>query len=74
MKFEEELNNVYVYRHRRLDTNKIFYVGISKTKNFKRAYSKNNRNIHWKRIVNKTDYNVEILKSNLIGYLINLKL
>lgn len=65
MKLEEELNNVYVYRHRRLDTNKIFYVGISKTKNFKRAYSKNNRNIHWKRIVNKTDYNVEILKSNL---------
>jgi hypothetical protein len=65
MKLEEELKNVYVYRHRRLDNNQVFYVGISKIINYKRAYSKNNRNIYWKRIVDKTNYNVEILAENL---------
>ena len=51
-----------VYRHRRLDTNKIFYVGIG---TIKRAYTTDSRNIHWKRIVNKTNYEVEILQENL---------
>lgn len=51
--------NKVVYRHRRLDTNEIFYVGIGKTK--KRAYSKHQRNPHWYNIVNKTDYSVEII-------------
>lgn len=51
-----------VYRHRRLDTNKIFYIGIG---NDKRPYSKHNRNKHWKNIVNKTDYSVEIISNNL---------
>ena len=48
-----------VYRHRRLDTNEIFYIGIGKLKN--RPYSNKNRNQYWKNIVNKTDYQVEII-------------
>ena len=53
-----------VYRHRRLDTNEIFYIGIGKTE--KRAYNKsNNRNKYWKNIVNKTKYSIEILFNNI---------
>jgi len=52
-----------VYQHRRKDTNEIFYVGRGKI--LKRAYSKANRNTHWHNIVNKTDYEVEIIYSNL---------
>jgi hypothetical protein len=48
-----------VYQHRRNDTNEIFYIGIGKTK--KRAYKKESRNNHWKNIVNKTGYSVDIL-------------
>ena len=51
-----------MYRHRRLDTNEIFYIGIG---NIKRAYNTYNRNIVWKRIVNKTNYQVEIIVENL---------
>lgn len=51
-----------LYQHKRLDNNKIFYVGIGTES---RAHSKNSRNKHWKNIINKTDYNVEILKYNL---------
>lgn len=53
-----------VYRHRRLDTNEIFYVGIGKTE--KRAYVKHQRNIIWHRITNKTDYKVEIMCQDLL--------
>lgn len=55
----------YVYRHIRLDTNKVFYIGIGSTSNYKRAKEKTNRNIYWKRIVNKTDYKIEILFDEL---------
>ena len=51
-----------VYRHRRLDNNEIFYVGIG---NSKRPYIKANRSNHWKNIVNKTKYVVEIIAENL---------
>ena len=51
-----------VYRHIRLDINKVFYIGIG-TK--QRAYSKHHRNNWWKKVVNKTDYKVEILYDNL---------
>ena len=53
----------YVYRHIRLDKNEPFYIGISRNNDFhyKRAYKKLNRNEHWHRIVDKTDYRVEIL-------------
>lgn len=60
----------YVYRHIRLDTNEVFYIGVG-TKLFKsgkthkgeysRAYAKKNRNPFWKNIFNKTKYKIEIL-------------
>jgi ubiquitin len=52
-----------VYLHTKKNTNEVFYVGIGKTE--KRAYSKLGRNIHWKRIVEKYDYDVEIVHTNL---------
>lgn len=52
-----------VYRHRRLDTNEIFYIGIGKEE--KRAYSKHGRNNWWKKIVNKANYQVEIIAKDL---------
>jgi hypothetical protein len=53
-----------VYIHRRNDNNEIFYVGIGN--NIKRAYEvKNRTNIHWKRIVNKCGYTIEIINDNL---------
>lgn len=52
-----------VYRHRRLDTNEIFYIGISN--NNKRPFNTKTRNNIWKKIVNKTDYIVEIIANDL---------
>ena len=49
----------FVYRHIRKDKNTPFYIGIGKNED--RAYSKSNRNLHWNRIVSKTDYVVDIL-------------
>lgn len=59
----------YLYRHVRLDTNEVFYIGIgtkpkefvSQKREYARAYTKGNRNTLWKRITNKTSYKVEIL-------------
>lgn len=55
----------YLYRHIRLDTNEVFYVGIGtqnkNTKLFHRAHSNSKRNNFWKNVVNKTEYEVEIL-------------
>ena len=53
-----------VYKHIRLDTNEIFYVGISVGK--KRAYSSSKRNKLWHNIVNKCGFSVEISHDNLI--------
>lgn len=57
----------YVYRHIRLDKNEPFYIGIGSDDNgkFNRAHSKKNRNIHWTRIVENSDYKVEILFDEL---------
>lgn len=55
----------YVYRHIRLDKNQPFYIGIGTDSNYQRAYSKNSRNIFWKRVVSKSKYEVEILLDNL---------
>lgn len=52
-----------VYRHRRLDNHEVFYVGIGKSE--KRAYAKYGRNPHWKNIVSKHGYNVELLAKGL---------
>lgn len=51
-----------VYRHRRLDKNEIFYVGIG---NIKRPYNTHNRNNYWKNISNKTEYEIEIIAEDL---------
>ena len=59
----------YLYRHIRLDTGEVFYIGIgTKPKKFKsiaiefsRAYNKSRRNSFWKNITDKTRYLVEIL-------------
>jgi len=53
----------YVYVHYRLDSNEIFYVGISKTNNNKylRASSKEKRNSHWEAIAKKCGFRYEIV-------------
>ena len=52
-----------VYQHIRKDTNQIFYIGIGKT--IASAKSKNGRNNYWKNIVKKTEYDIEILHTDL---------
>lgn len=59
-----EENNWYLYRHLK-PSGEVFYIGIGKTKNFKRAYSKNNRNKWWKNIVSKYEFEVQILTKDL---------
>lgn len=54
----------YLYRHIRSDKNVPFYIGIGIDSNYYRAKSKKSRNNHWNKIVNKTDYEVEILFEN----------
>ena len=54
----------YLYHHIRLDTNQVFYIGISrhnKRNKYKRAAQKDKRNPIWKNIVAKTDFKYEIL-------------
>lgn len=55
----------YIYRHIRLDKNEPFYVGIGSGSGYKRAYSKKNRNKHWKNITSLTQYEVEIMLHDL---------
>lgn len=58
------MEDTVVYRHRTLDTHEVFYVGIG---SLKRAYEKGikRRSIFWNRVVDKHNYYVEILKTNL---------
>ena len=70
------MKKYFVYQHIRDDKKSIFYIGIGKirtdnlatTDKMKhyRAYSKQGRNPIWKRIVNKTSYTVEIVKTEII--------
>lgn len=55
----------YVYRHIRLDKNEPFYIGIGSDNDYKRAFSKHSRNKYWNRIVNVTQYEVEIIFDDL---------
>ena len=52
-----------VYRHRRLDNNKIFYIGISN--NLRRPYRTDGRNDHWQKIYKKVGFSVDILIDNI---------
>lgn len=56
------MDNFYIYKHIRLDKNEVFYIGMGKDK---RAYNKSNRNSLWKKIVNKSNYSVEIIYNEL---------
>ena len=59
----------YIYQHIRLDTNEVFYIGkgVQKKQNYQyyRAFDKKRRNNIWNSIVNKTEFKVEILATNL---------
>ena len=59
----------YVYQHRRLDTNEIFYVGLGKEDGGKFLRSKvkrtSKRTEFWKNITNKTPYKIEIVCGDL---------
>ena len=57
----------YVYRHIRLDTNEVFYIGIGSDEAFERAYENNKgrRSDWWFKVVSKTEYRVDILFENL---------
>ena len=52
-----------VYRHRRLDNNEIFYIGIGSIKRSKDRGKR--RNEYWNNIVNKTEYKIEIIAEDL---------
>jgi hypothetical protein len=59
----------YLYRHIRLDTNEVFYVGVGSKRSrsncfsdmYERSCSRSNRNIFWRRIANKTNFISEVL-------------
>lgn len=65
----------YIYLHRRLDTNEIFYVGrgtVSRkssgrcdTHTYQRAYANHKHNNHWLRITKKSSWSVEIVEDYL---------
>lgn len=55
----------YVYRHIRLDTNEVFYVGIGIREKHRRARTIVRRNKFWKNIVSKTEWASEILFDNV---------
>jgi hypothetical protein len=52
-----------VYRHRRLDKNEVFYVGIGKKES--RAFDMVHRNHIWKGIKSRSEVGVEIVASDL---------
>lgn len=67
-----ENNRHFIYKHTRLDTNEVFYIGVgtrplnpqSLTFNelHRRAFLKATRNPFWMNITTKTDYKVEIVQ------------
>lgn len=65
------MERYYLYRHIRLDTNEVFYIGIGKKYSYdynrkdgiyERARDKCGRNRFWKSIINKTNYKIEIVQ------------
>ena len=55
-------NSYYVYIHRRLSDNNVFYVGKGKSN---RGWANAGRNIYWKRVVEKHGCYVEVVFENL---------
>lgn len=59
-------NNWYVYKHIRKDKNEPFYIGIGCKPNYYRAHEGGHkRNEIWNKIVNKTQWEVEIVSEGL---------
>ena len=56
--------NSYIYRHLK-PNGEVFYIGIGRSKKYKRAFSKYKRSAFWKQVVEKHGYEVQILKSFL---------
>ena len=57
-----EDNKSYVYVHRLVSNNEVFYVGSGKRK---RYYCKHSRSIPWKRIVKENEWYYSVVKSNM---------
>jgi len=63
------VNKFFLYRHIRQDLDTPFYIGIGTKKQhftsfkteYRRAFEETNRTKHWDNIVNKTNYEIEIL-------------
>lgn len=57
----------YVYRHVRLDTNEVFYVGRGTVYKapYERAKDRSSRNKHWKHIVGQTEYRIDIIMEGI---------
>jgi hypothetical protein len=54
----------YLYKHIRKDTNEVFYVGVGSDEKYSRAHTTHKRNFFWKKVVEKTDYDVLIVEDN----------
>lgn len=59
---DSDSKRFYVYIHRRKDNNAIFYVGKGSGQ---RAYSKHDRNKHWRHIASRCGFDVEIVANSL---------
>lgn len=59
------IKDAYVYRHTKLGTSEVFYIGIGNQPKYSRAYTKKSRSVFWNTIVTKYNYEVEILAHNL---------
>jgi hypothetical protein len=55
----------YLYRHIRLDTNQVFYIGIGVRSGHRRARTIVRRNEFWKNIVAKTEWDAEIILDDI---------
>lgn len=58
----------YVYMHTRLDTDEVFYIGISSDNNdstYKRAFSKKGRGKFWRDLTKNVLYKVDIILDGL---------
>lgn len=58
------MKHFYIYFHRRLDNNRVFYIGKGSSRS-NRAYTKYGRSLEWNSIVNSYGYEVEIIHDNL---------
>lgn len=58
----QQLNEYYVYLHKRLSDNRVFYVGKGKNG---RCKSRSGKNKHWHNTVAKHGYYIEIIKENI---------